>query len=242
MPALSIPDILASVGWDAVDYVKCDIEGAEASVFTESGAMIANMVNCCTVETHDGITPGSSQIVKACFPATEFVNSRNGEFEVFVRRGARDRQSRHISRVSLLRPERGTRPITLTNVAPQGWAYYMFDRDSCQLCPAKVGDPVPGLVTTVDLNGHTAFECDVSVSYALGHPVDFVVQVISLEDGSKVADGRVTVPAGETRRWVQTLAAPAFGQYGVTLETVMSLNATPNHTARANWIAPCFSG
>src|SRR5580692_2114160 len=123
--ALSIPDILDRVGWDRVDFLKCAIEGAELSVFRETGALIANMVQCCSVETHDAIAPGSSRTVKDSFPTADFINTRSGDFEVFIRRNAVT--SGGIAAVSVLRPEHGSRPISLTNVRTEEWAYYMFD-------------------------------------------------------------------------------------------------------------------
>jgi FkbM family methyltransferase len=241
LPALSIPDILKRVGWDRVDYLKCDIEGAELSVFDETGALIAGMVQCCTVETHDAIAPGSSRMVKASFPTTDFINSRNGEFEVFVRRNASAAGSGAVPSVSVLRPERGIRPISLTNVRTEGWAYYMFDTDSCQLHPAKRGESPSELATTVDLNGHVAFDCAVSVENPNGHAVDFIVEVRSLTD-QEIIKTSITATPGATHRWNVPLGAPVYGTHRVALRTVMSPNSPSNHQAFANWIAPSFRG
>jgi FkbM family methyltransferase len=242
LPALSVPDILARVGWDTVDYLKCDIEGAELSVFGESAALIADMVQCCTVETHDAIAPGSSGVVKASFPAADFINSRNGEFEVFVRRNAAATGSGSVSTVSVLQPERGVRPITLTNVREEGWAYYMFDTGSCQLHPANQGEPPAELATNVDLSGHTAFACQVSVENPQGHAVDFIVEISSLITGRNIARETTTVAAGAKHRWNVPFGAPAYGTHRIALQTVMSANSPSNHQAFANWIAPSFRG
>jgi FkbM family methyltransferase len=242
LPALSIADILARVGWDRVDYLKCDIEGAERSVFGEAGALIAGMVQCCTVETHDAIAPGSSRVVKESFPTADFTNTRNGEFEVFVRRNATEAGSRAVSPVSVLRPETGIRPISLMNVRLEGWAYYMFDTDSCQLHPANRGEPLPELATTVELSGQTAFVCEVSVENPQGHAVDFIVEVHSLGTNAAVARGSVTAAAGAKERWNVALGMPAYGAHRVVLRTVMAANGLSNHQAFANWHAPHFRG
>jgi FkbM family methyltransferase len=242
LPALSIADILARAGWDRVDYLKCDIEGAELSVFGEAGALIAGMVQCCTVETHDAIAPGASRMVKESFPGTDFTNSRNGEFEVFVRRNATEAGSGAVSPVSVLRPETGIRPISLTNVRPEGWAYYMFDTESCQLHPANRGEPLSELATTVELSGHTAFVCEVSVENLQGHAVDFSVEVRSVTSNVAVARASVTAAAGTKERWNVALGAPAYGTHRVMLQTVMSANSPSNHQAFANWHAPSFRG
>jgi FkbM family methyltransferase len=242
LPALSIPDILANVGWDRIDYLKCDVEGAELSVFAASGALIAGMVQVCTVETHDAIAPGSSKTVKSAFPAADFSNSRNGEFEVFLRRNVSAAESRAVSSVSVLRPEHGVRPISLTNVRPEGWAYYMFDSNSCQLHPANRNDPAAELATTVELSGQTTFKCELSVENPNRHAVDFIVEVRDLATGRELVQARTTAEAGVRRPWNVSLGAPAYGAHRVMLRTIMSADAPSNHQAFANWIAPCFSG
>ncbi len=242
LPALSIPEIRAHIGWAKVDYLKCDIEGAELSVFGESGALIAGMVQCCTVETHDTIAPGSSRMVKESFPGTDFSNTRNGEFEVFVRRNAAQTGSGAISTVSVLRPERGVRPISLTNVRPEGWAYYMFDTDSCQLHPANRGQPPAELATTVELSGQTAFACEVSVENPNGHAVDFSVEVRSLVTDLEIVRTTITAAAGAKQRWNVPLGVAAYGPHRVALQTVMSASSPSNHQAFANWSAPSFIG
>lgn len=242
LPALSIPDILKCVGWDRVDFLKCDIEGAEVSVFAESGALIAGMVQCCAVETHDAIAPHSSRTVKQTFPASEFVNSRHGEFEVFVRRNAALAGSNAISPISVLRPEQGVRPITLTNVQNEGWAYYMFDIDSCQLHPAKREEPAAELATVVELSGHTRFQCQISVENPLGFAVNFNVELRDLTTGLQVINANKTAEAGRREVWDLVLGRPVFGFHRIMLRTLMASNAPSNHQAFANWIAPTFRG
>lgn len=242
LPALSIPDILARVGWDRVDFLKCDIEGAELSVFGESGALIADMVQCCTVETHDAIAPGSSRTVKESFPSADFINTRNGEFEVFIRRNAATAGSGAVAAVSVLRPEHGIRPISLTNVRTEGWAYYTFDTDSCQLHPSDRGQPAAELATTVELNGQTAFECEVSVENPNGHAVDFIVEIRNLDTDLEIAKTSITAAAGSRQRWNVPLGIPIYGPHRVALRTVMSPNSPSSHQAFANWLAPSFRG
>nr|WP_294555576.1 glycosyl transferase family 90 [uncultured Rhodopila sp.] len=242
IPGLSIVDILARVGWDRCDYLKCDIEGAEAGVFAESGTLIADMVQYCAVETHDAIDPDSSRMVKAAFSGEHFVNTRNGEFEVFVRRDAFQVSDRTAARVSLLRPEKGLRRLTLTNVREEGWAYSMFGGESCQLHPANVGQAPPELAAIVDLDGQTAFVSDVEVVNPHGFSVDFMVQVIRVADDAEIANARISVAAGDRQRWTVPLGSPAPGPYRVILRTVMAAGSRSNHQANANWIAPHFHG
>ena len=238
LPALSIPDIMTRMEWDTVDYLKCDIEGAEVSVFGKAGALIAGMVQCCTVETHDAIAPGSSRIVKDAFPAADFINTRNGEFEVFVRRNAIRAGSGAVAPVSILRPALGIRPIDLTNVREEGWAYYMFDADSCQLHPANRGEPHAELATIVALNGHKKFVCEVSVENALGYNVDFIVDISSCASDRVIASANLTVAAVTKQRLSVLLDEPAYGSHRVALRTIMAKDSPSNHQAFANWHRP----
>lgn len=239
IPALSVPDVLARVSWDRADFLKCDIEGAELSVFRESGELIADMVGCCAIEIHDVIAPGSSDLVRRSFDSGKFANAGSGEFEVFVRRGG-GAGSDIVSRVSVLRPDVGVSDISLTNVENEGWAYSMFDQDSCQLHPAKAGQQPAELARIVHLSGQSMFESEVSVSNEQGHAVDFVVRVVDVSGDREVASARTSVAAGETREWAIPLNSQLRGPHRVIMQTVMSRNSPTNHQAYANWIAPSF--
>jgi FkbM family methyltransferase len=197
IPALSVPDILAAVNWDSVDFLKCDIEGAEVSVFGETGGQIAGYVNCCAIETHDAVAPRSSAIVKACFDPDHFSSDRSGEFDVFLRREPRNAFGPAAKRISLFRPSGGPRAISLRNVPTQIWGYYMYDVDSCQLHPNNRGEPLAEISTAIDLNGQTVFDCEVSVANPLGQSVDFMIEVFCETIGRQVALSEITVKAGE---------------------------------------------
>jgi hypothetical protein len=144
--------------------------------------------------------------------------------------------------VRVLRQDTGVRSISLTNVREEEWAYHMFDFDSCQLHPAARGQPSPELAVNLDLNGHTAFECEVSVENPLGYAVDFIVEVTCLPAGQEVVRTATTIPAGTKQWWVVPLGQPAHGTHRVALRTVMSADAQSSHQARANWMAPAFRG
>jgi FkbM family methyltransferase len=238
IPALSIPDVLSRVGWDRVDFLKCDIEGAELSVFRKSGAFIADMVGCCAIEIHDLVAPGSSDLVRRVFDGRTFANTESGEFEVFVRHDWRGPGI--VSRVSILRPEVGVSDISLTNVENEYWAYSMFDQDSCQLHPANYGHEPAELARTVQLSGQSMFESEVSVTNEQGYAVDFVVRVADVSDNHEIVAARISVAAGEKRRWAIPLNAQLCGPHRVTMQTVMSPSSPTNHQAYANWIAPSF--
>jgi FkbM family methyltransferase len=241
IPALSVEDILAAVKWESVDFLKCDIEGAEASVFAESGARIAGLVNCCAIEIHDVAFPRCREIVAGCFDPKLFSVARSGEFDVFLRRDARDGAGPAASRISLFRPAGGPRGMSLKNVPAKNWAYYMFDVDSCQLHPNNRGEPVAEISTALELGGQTVFDCEVSVANPLGHSVDFIVEVHGEAAGRPVARSEITVRAGEKRHWTVPLSPAAQGRHQVFLRTTMSAGSPTSHQAVANWIAPAFA-
>src|SRR5215813_4462548 len=84
--AFTVHEILDQSGWPDFDYLKCDIEGSELSVFSESGDYIAATVNCCAIESHNAIAPGASELIARCFDSASFLHTRSGEFDVFLRR------------------------------------------------------------------------------------------------------------------------------------------------------------
>jgi FkbM family methyltransferase len=56
VPCISIPTLLAKSGWDRIDLLKCDIEGAEKEVFAGCDPWIGK-VQHLIVETHPPYTP-----------------------------------------------------------------------------------------------------------------------------------------------------------------------------------------
>jgi FkbM family methyltransferase len=238
--ALSLPDILEIARWNDVDLLKCDIEGSELSVFAASKCLIAQMVKCCVVETHDVASPGSSAAVSACFDSSVFSHTRSGEFNVYVRRVLADDGS-YIPTLYVLRPAAGLRGIALTEVPRQPWGYYRFGDNSCQLHPTCRGAAPAELETVMDFCGQCTFDCEVSVENPLGFGVIFRLVITPGDDDMPIADASVEVPAGERRQWkVQT--GVMNGRCRVALKTEMVGGAPTNHKALANWINPIFRG
>jgi FkbM family methyltransferase len=239
VPALSIEAILQRAGWNKFDFLKCDIEGAELSVFSESGKFVADMVDCCAIELHDVAHPGTSKVVKDCFSDEVFRCERSGEFHVFTRRHVVASNADKV-RVSVLRPPYGIRRIELENVRDAGWAYYMFDTDSCQLHPGNRRGPPAELSTMVKLDGHSAFHSGVAVINELGHAVDFGIEVFDLANQEQVAKAAITVQAGTEDTWVVDLNRQVFGDCQIKLQTMMSKDSPTTHKAIANWLSPSF--
>jgi len=52
---ITVPEILVQAGWDKIDLLKVDIEGAERALFRDCGAWIGK-VGALVAELHDGYT------------------------------------------------------------------------------------------------------------------------------------------------------------------------------------------
>src|SRR6266550_1670612 len=235
--AFTVAEILDQSGWSDFDYLKCDIEASELSVFAQSGDYIASMVNCCAIETHDAIAPGASKLIACCFDSARFLHTRSGEFDVFLRRDVKDA---HPPQLELLKPSQGVRGIRLMNVPEEPWGFYIFGGNSCQLHPGL--DPIraPEVSTEVTLQGQSFFECKLGVENPLGFAVKFVFQVRPLDDDETVVfEASQIVHADEQCDWLQPLPHLS-GDYRVALQTTIAEHGRTNHQACANWISPKF--
>lgn len=61
--AVSIPDLMAQRGWDEIDILKMDIEGAERNVFTAADTSWLCRVNVLIFEVPDADSPGTTQLI-----------------------------------------------------------------------------------------------------------------------------------------------------------------------------------
>lgn len=57
---ITIPDILAHTGWDRIDLLKLDVEGAEREIFAAGAAAWLPRVGAIAIELHDRFAPGCS--------------------------------------------------------------------------------------------------------------------------------------------------------------------------------------
>ena len=69
----SVPDLLQSVGWSGIDFLKCDIEGAEVEVFGDAAATTwLAEVSTVAIELHERFRSGSEATVSKMFPEAEW--------------------------------------------------------------------------------------------------------------------------------------------------------------------------
>lgn len=72
---LTVDDVLREVGWDHVDVMKIDIEGAERAVFEDGDLGWLDAVDLIFIELHDWKAPGASRAFHAAVAS---------DFEEFV--------------------------------------------------------------------------------------------------------------------------------------------------------------
>jgi len=237
--AYSIEAILNRCGWDSFDFLKCDIEGSEVSVFDKSKELIASNALCCAIELHDAIDPTCSETVAAAFSSEYFDRSTNGEFDIFIRRHVSDDVFGPPTK-QIVKPAIGTRALQRINVPEEAWGFYTFNGDSFQLHPADFGDHAPSaLRAPLPLEGHCVFESDIETTSPFGHAVEFSVTV-EQADGVVLAAKTALLAPGE-RRHLKIPFPPAFGEHVVVCANRMAPGPTSNHQVSARWINPRVS-
>jgi len=84
--SVTMPDLLENLGWDVVDLLKCDIEGAEDDLFCLNNDWLRR-VNAVVCELHEYIRPGVVKRVQAALDVHGLTWRANyGENALFTRR------------------------------------------------------------------------------------------------------------------------------------------------------------
>lgn len=74
-----IGELLDELGWDSVDLIKLDIEGAERRVFDDGAAWLPR-VRHVLVELHDRLEPGCTEAFTRAFSGGEWAIQQHGEY------------------------------------------------------------------------------------------------------------------------------------------------------------------
>jgi FkbM family methyltransferase len=85
----SMITLMAQAGFDEIDILKCDIEGAETELFTTGAEAWLPKVRLLIIETHDWFRPGSDAAVRAAVAPWFKELPRSGENLFFRRRAPR---------------------------------------------------------------------------------------------------------------------------------------------------------
>ncbi|MCW3465207.1 FkbM family methyltransferase [Chitinophaga nivalis] len=78
LPAVSIPNIMATQQWPHLDIVKLDVEGAESSIFADNYAWLEK-TKVLIIELHEPLLPGSSASFQKAMAAHDFSFTQLGE-------------------------------------------------------------------------------------------------------------------------------------------------------------------
>jgi FkbM family methyltransferase len=83
-PAFSVSDLVRTAGWEHVDLLKMDIEGAEAVVFARGHEEWIDRVRLLVMELHDDTTfgPATGVVTRA---TKGFVTTQSGELTLYSR-------------------------------------------------------------------------------------------------------------------------------------------------------------
>lgn len=235
--AWSVDDILASVGWDRAEFIKCDIEGAEREVFADRGARWHQAALCVTVETHDSWVPGCLAAVEACFDAATFDRVRSGEVWAFVRRIVEP--AAPAPAMLLFRPPHARLAIELTDVSEGIWGFMLFDEHCCQLHPNEAGQRPASLAIERDFAGQRRFRTGAALPAKARNPVEFSIEICRCGSAEPVARDEWVVAPGATV--ARDLALPVLqGRHRVVLRTAMAEPGGDSFHAWAHWIEPQF--
>lgn len=84
--AISIDQIISDQGWNSIDILKLDIEGAEMSVFQEGYEQWLPKVKLLIIELHERMRPGCTEVFENAISKYNFVKSISGENLVYINR------------------------------------------------------------------------------------------------------------------------------------------------------------
>lgn len=81
---VTLEALLDELGWDEVDLVKLDIEGAEVEVLQTAAAWLPR-IRCLALELHDRFRPGCTEAMHAALEPGRWAHRQAGEYHVFTR-------------------------------------------------------------------------------------------------------------------------------------------------------------
>ncbi len=84
VPAISLPTLLRELGWDGIDLLKMDIEGAEKDVFADGYESWLPRTRAIYIEVHDFMIKGCSQSVFRAISRYNFSLSLSDENLVLI--------------------------------------------------------------------------------------------------------------------------------------------------------------
>lgn len=86
--AFSIQDLIDRMNWEAVDFLKLDIEGSEMSVFKSGYESWLPKVKLLIIELHERMQPGCTEVFEKAIGKYNFKKSISGENLVYINQNA----------------------------------------------------------------------------------------------------------------------------------------------------------
>lgn len=83
---ITIDRILKKYGFDKIDLLKIDIEGAEKEIFTRNYDNWLNRVGVLVIELHDHFKPGCSKAFYAAVSKHQWIKKEKGENVILIRK------------------------------------------------------------------------------------------------------------------------------------------------------------
>ena len=84
--AVTIVELLKNSGYEKIDILKLDIEGAEKEIFSDEYEDWLGKVNIIIIELHDWYRPGCSEAVYSALNKYKFISYKKGENTIFIKK------------------------------------------------------------------------------------------------------------------------------------------------------------
>jgi FkbM family methyltransferase len=231
IPGYTIDEVLELVGWDQVDFIKCQAENVVVDVLCTGERKWLKNVSCFCAIKPGGMWPraGDEQRLEAEFPDTLFSTTiHDNGLHVFIRRDAETAlPDLDPPPVKLIPPSPQSRSFVLVNVPDDPSRFYKFDYGSLHLVANPPGAPPATLKVPVSLDGQRRF-CTTIVTGPAESVVRFRVTLVANASGEVILDASNEIPQDSRYEW-KIGFAPAHGMHEVTIsvETMRGGNPSP---------------
>jgi FkbM family methyltransferase len=237
IPARSVSDLLAMAGWDQVDLVVCDVQGAEAAVFADPGQRWLRTLDTLAIFLHENARAQFLDHARVCFDPAFYGQAGSSELTVI---------ERHVPFRAVLRPEPHAMPLIgsepelyqvgLQDTPQTPWGFFVFDGDSCQIHPNPPGEPPARAIFPRELAGQTRFS---ATYHHAGRPAAAVVFSLLIvgADGTELLHDSRSLVCGE-REEVEIALPLLNGWHHLILQTEMAPDAPQNYNAWAQFLSP----
>ena len=191
-PGYTIDDVLELVGWDRVDFIKCQAENVIIDVLCTGERKWLKTVSCFCAIKPAGRWPRESDgaLLDNTFHAGAFNKTvhENG-LHVFTRaEPGKANESRAPAPLRLVPPTPQQRPLVPANFPHDSTGFYNFGYFNFQLSPNPPGTPAATLKFRISLHGHTRFRSKLAAGPGKAASVRFHLKIADLKSGTVALD------------------------------------------------------